>query len=171
MVEITKVYRQTMPASKFIGFKYKNEDRVDGMFGYHWGQFYEKGYNKTLETLLPTNPNDFFENSNAPIGLIYENGEAFEYWIGFFMPENTVVPKGFDSIDFLKSELGVCWVYGKEEEIFAQEGSCGEKLEKEGFEIIDDDRKYYCFERYVHPRNTTPDEKGNIILDICFFVK
>ena len=83
------------------------------------------------------------------------------------MPEGTAVPDGFACIDFPAGELGVCWVYGKEEEVFMLEGKCGERLEKEGFDVITE----WCFERYACPRFTTPDEKGNIILDICFFVK
>ena len=41
-----------------------------------------------------------------------------------------------------------------------------ERLAKEGFEI----KGEWCFERYCCPRFTTPDEKGNIILDICFYL-
>ena len=95
------------------------------------------------------------------------HNEPFEYWIGCFVPENTIVPDGFDYIDFPESELGVCWVYGKENEVYCLEGPCGERLERDGFEVINN----CCFERYACPRFTTPDEKGNIILDICFFVK
>ncbi len=33
------------------------------------------------------------------------------------------------------------------------------------------DGAFWFFERYQCPRFTTPDEKGNVILDMCYFVK
>ena len=56
----------------------------------------------------------------------------------------------------------------------------GEWFEKGWFDIIvkqiDEGFEFnphlsLCFERYVCPRFTTPDEKGNVILDIGFFIK
>ena len=82
------------------------------------------------------------------------------------MPDGTAVPDGFDFIDFPAGELGVCWIYGKEDDVFMLEGQCGERLEKEGFDVNTD----CCFERYACPRFTTPDDDGNIVLDICFFL-
>jgi len=32
-----------------------------------------------------------------------KDGEPFEYWIGMFMPANTVVPEGFAYVDFPQS--------------------------------------------------------------------
>jgi hypothetical protein len=93
-----------------------------------------------------------------------------------FVPENTEVPEGYAYIDFPKSELGVCWVYGKEEYVCMNGGKdifdqCKERLDKEGmFHVHDKDNTCWVFERYVSPRSTIPDEKGNIILDICFFM-
>jgi hypothetical protein len=45
-----------------------------------------------------------------------------------------------------------------------------EKLLEEGYKISDGDAGW-CFERYACPRYTTPDKNGNIILDICFYLK
>ncbi len=46
------------------------------------------------------------------------------------------------------------------------------KLREEGFEgVLDADGACWFFERYGCPRFTVPDEKGNVILDIGFFVK
>jgi len=33
------------------------------------------------------------------------------------------------------------------------------------------DGSIWFFERYVHPRFTTADEKNEVILDICHFIK
>ena len=44
-------------------------------------------------------------------------------------------------------------------------------MKKQGMEIISDEAgAYWFFERYTCPRFTTPDEDGNVILDICQYV-
>ena len=98
--------------------------------------------------------------------------EPFEYWIGKFMPENTIVPDGFDYVDFPNIELGVCWVYGKEEEVYCLEDKCADRLKEDGFEVVLDEKgAWWFFERYCCSRFDIPDDKGNIILDICHFIK
>jgi hypothetical protein len=88
------------------------------------------------------------------------------------MPENTPVPDGYMFHDFPNGSLGVCWVYGKEGEVFIQEENCIKKMEQEGYKFLPDENGFqWLCERYACPRYTTPDEKGNIILDICFYVK
>ena len=88
------------------------------------------------------------------------------------MPENTPVPEGYQYHDFPKLSLGVCWVYGKEPDVYMQEERCAKKLEEQGHKIAkDQEGAIWCFERYGCPRFTTPDEKGNIILDICVHIE
>ena len=49
------------------------------------------------------------------ISLIRKNDDdSIEYWLGMFIPKGTAVPEGYEMIDFPKSTLGVCAVYGKE---------------------------------------------------------
>jgi hypothetical protein len=103
--------------------------------------------------------------------------EPFEYWIGIFYPENTPVPDGFDYVDFTASDLGTCWIYGKEngDNIYGMHEECAKKMDENGFHIQDDfgrgKGEYWFFERYGCPRFTTPDENGKIILDYCFYIK
>ena len=170
MAEIIKTYRQNIGAMRFIGKKYVNGDRIDGHFGAKWDEWHENGWFGVIEKQTGGSFKDIYEDGDAYIGLMREKDgdfNTFEYWIGIFTPENTAVPEGFDFIDFKESALGVCWTYGPEHEVYMLEGACGERLAKEGFETVTD----WCFERYACPRFTTPDEKGNIILDICFFIK
>jgi len=167
MPEITKVYRQTMAPSKFIGKRYTDKDRVDGTFGAKWGEWFQNGWFDLLKKQATGDMKAICEDGNASIGLMRETTGGFEYWIGYFMPTDTPTPEGFESVDFPKSELGVCWVYGKEGEVFMQEGRCHGRLEGEGYKM----KGEWCFERYEHPRFTTPDDKGNIILDVVFFVE
>ena len=168
MAEIIKTYRQSVGAMRFIGKKYGDADRVDGSFGAKWGEWFGNGWFSTIENQKNGGIKEVYEDGDAYIGLMRGgHEEPFEYWIGCFMPELTAVPEGFQFIDFPACDLGVCWVYGKEDEVYYLEGQCGERLEKDGFDI-----DYgWCFERYACPRFTTPDEKGNIILDICFYLK
>ena len=176
MAEIIKTYRQSVVATRFIGKKYGDKDRDEhGGFGTKWGEWHATGLFDVIEKQIPENWSEIQEDGGAYIGLMrWKDGEPFQYWIGMFTPENTVVPEGFGYIDFDASDLGVCWVYGKMEdgEIFCQEEKCAEKLTEEGFEIaVDKEGAYWHFERYACPRFTIPDEKGNVILDICFHVK
>ena len=169
--EIIKAYRQSVGASRFIGKRYTNSDRgPSGLFDIKWMEWNEKGWFDLIQKQIKGSFKVSYEESKSPIGLMcQETGkfETFEYWIGYFTPENTDVPEGFEYVDFPKSELGVCWMYGNEDEVFCLEASCATRLTNEGFEIITD----WLFERYAYPRFDVPDEKGNIILDICFFIK
>jgi len=169
MAEIIKVYRQSVDAMKFIGKRYTNNDRVDGHFGAKWGEWHSNGWFDIIEALTSDDFKASYEDCDAQIGLMREKGgdfDTFEYWVGSFVQADANVPEGYEFVDFPKCDLGVCWICGKEDEVFMREGECGERLKKEGFDIINE----WCFERYVCPRFTTPDEHGNIIIDICFFV-
>ena len=87
-------------------------------------------------------------------------------------PENTPVPYDFDHVDFSESKPGVCWVYGKEDDVYLNESKCAKKRKEEGLEIVaDGNGALWFFERYWCSRFTTPDDKGNIVLDICFSMK
>jgi predicted transcriptional regulator YdeE len=174
VVEIIKVYKQEVPAMRFIGKKYSDEDRVDGGFGAKWGEWFANNWFGQIEQLKnESNCHLVYEDSDAYIGLMrHKEGEPFQYWIGIFMPTDTQAPEGFEAVDFPASQLGVSWVYGKEPEVYCKEGDCAKKLNEEGIMISADGKNepILFMERYCCPRFTTPDEKGNIILDICFFI-
>ena len=171
-VEIVKVYKQEVPALRFIGKKYGDNDRIDGMFRKYWGDFFQNGWFDLIVKQTDKDLKLLFEDGDAAIGLMREkDGEPFEYWIGRFMPDKTPVPEGFEHKDFPKSTLGVCWLSGKEPEIYKKEAKCWEKLSENGYEgKFDSDGACWFMERYVGSR-FEPDEEGNIILDICFYVK
>lgn len=170
MAKIIRTYRQKVPAMRFIGRKYLDADRVDGTFAAHWGEWFKQGWFEKLQSTF--DPKALYEDGDATVGLMrWKEEEPFEYWIGVFCPEGTPVPEGFLSVDFPPATLGVAWVYGKEPEIYGQEYECAETLKKQGMEIISDEAgAYWFFERYTCPRFTTPDEDGNVILDICQYV-
>jgi len=161
MAEIVKTYRQSVPATRFIGKRYLNSDRVDGMFGAHWGEWHSKGWFDVLEKQGAGK--GAWEDADAQIGFMRTKGGVFEYWIGMFAPAGAEAPEGFDCVDLPACDLGVCWVSGKMDDVFMQEEACAKRLAGEGFELLDD----FCCERYTM-RFNPPDD---VILDICFPVK
>jgi len=68
--EIIKVYKQDVPALRFIGEKYGDNDRVDGMFGKHWGDWYENGWFDIIEKQTDKNLKSIYEDADAHIGLM-----------------------------------------------------------------------------------------------------
>lgn len=174
MPELIKVYRQEVGPMRFIGKKYGDPDRgADGGFGRQWDQWWSSGWFDTVKQSAPWPADDPFENKDDTIGLMrWKEGEPFQYWIGLFTPEGAKVPEGFDSADFPKSSLGVGWLYGTEPDIYGKEDMAAKGLGEQGMKVITDGQgAFWFFERYSCPRYTTPDEKGNIILDICHFVE
>ena len=168
--KVIKTYRQSVPATRFIGKMYGDEDRVNGGFGKQWGEWNENGWSKQLEEACPKAD---FEDSGAYIGLMrWKEEEPFQYWIGMFFAEGVEVPEGYDFVDFPASDLGVGWLYGKESYIFAKEDLAFSACGKQGIKMIPDaEDATWFFERYVCPRFTKPDKKGKIILDICYFAE
>jgi len=176
------VYRQRMAGSwRFIGKRYTSgaeawADQPDA---------WDTDSDGSLFQQLAINPQALYEDGNPQdgkslIGLIthpngdnaryaywpeYGNRTEPEYWLGFFCPENTPVPAGYTYIDFPQMDIGTCWIYGHDMEVFDAEHAFN-KLKGEGFQLMDD----WWFERYVDHRETK-DKNGYRIMDICFFVK
>jgi hypothetical protein len=167
MIEIIKVYKESFPSLRLIGKQYTHSDRgADGSFGNKWGEWFGKGYFKTLEELgsLP-------ENEGAYVGCM-RCADKFEYWIGMFFPEGTTVPEGYEYTDIPSGDIGTCWIYGCEDngEIYGQEphNMCTSKIIEAGWRFEEDS---WFFERYNCPRFTTPDENGKVILDYSIYLK
>jgi hypothetical protein len=173
MHKIIKDYVQAIPASKFIGIKYGDKDRVDGGFGFQWDEWVQNHRFEKLEELLTEDFNKTYEDFNAYVGLMRcKEGEPFEYWIGMFLPKESTVPHGFDSVDMEAGKLGVCWIQGTMDELFFNEEECGKRLCDKGYEVISDkEGAWWFFERYGCPRFIDKDEEGRVILDICHYIK
>lgn len=173
MYEIVKTYKQPVPAMRFIGMKYSDKDRVDGGFGSKWVEWFQTGRLNKLEGLLTDDFMHEYKDYDAYIGLMrWKEGQEFEYWIGMFLPEGVAVPEGYGYVDLPASDLGVCWLHGRESELYCKEDKCVERLTEEGYEIATDEAgACWFFERYGCPRFTEPDEEGKVILDICHFIK
>lgn len=165
MAEIIKVFKENIPTMRFIGKKYNS-------FG-HWEEWWQNGWFDLLEQAMGGTDKirSIWENGGGYIGLERRGeGEVFEYYIGMLTPEETSVPEGFVSIDFVGLSLGTCWIYGKENEVH-DTNACKQKLLENDIEIwYDEGGAVWSFENGLCPRYTTPDENGNVILDYCYFV-
>ena len=93
MAEIMKVFREEVPAMRFIGKKYHDYSG--------WGEWFANGWFETIENSMGGTDRilGIWENGGAYVGLeCRKNGDLQEYWIGMFAPENTAVPEGFAHI-------------------------------------------------------------------------
>ncbi len=167
MVEIVKTFRESVPAMRFIGKAYPD-------FGPWWGEWFSNGWFDRIESAMGGSDaiRSIWENGAGYVGLECRGPEQkFSYWIGMFTPAGTEVPKEFSFLDFPAMGLGTCWLYGKENEIH-NTSACLDSLFSAGMKLYRDcEGRTYSFENCVCPRYTSPDEKGNIIMDYCYFVE
>jgi predicted transcriptional regulator YdeE len=167
MPEILKCFKEHLPAARLIGKKYSDEDRNQyGSFSDQWDEWFANGWFEEIEKLRPLP-----ENGDAYLGLMRYT-DSFEYWIGMLFPAGTAVPEGYSYADIPEGDIAVCYVYGRSDngEIFGQEAhdASMDRISREGFELQDNP---WYMERYNCPRFTTPDDKGNVILDYCVYIK
>lgn len=172
---IIKTYKEDFPVCRFVGKMYRNCDRVDGAFGYQWGQWHENEWFKPLEERLTEDFKAKYPETEMFIGLMrdkFGGSDDFEYWIGMFLPADCDVPEGYDSIEVNHRAAGICWIKGQEWDLYCHEGECYAELEKSGFAVArESDGRCMLFERYNCPRFTAPDENGEVILDLGFFAE
>lgn len=166
---IIKVYGQAIPAVRFIGKNYGSGNRPN------WGDAFGADVFGQIEMASggEEKSHALYEDNDAYLGLHYRNPEtgAYDGWAGMFAPPGTPIPEGLDCIDFPAQSLGVCWIYGKQGDVYKLLPQCPEKITEAGMEIrADESGPIGFFERDQCPRFTTPDEKGNIILDYCYFL-
>ena len=176
--EIVKCYKEQFPALRLIGKRYTDDDRDENSsFGAKWDEWQAKGWFETIRK--NANPSDAIDNGTYGLMTINsENHSDFAYWIGNLFPAGTPVPEGFESLDLPENEIGMSWIYGSSDngEIFGGEPhqACYEKLCENGWGDLNvnagGEKVLVFFERYNCPRFTTPDEKGNVVLDYGFLL-
>lgn len=165
MADIIRVFREHIPALRFIGKQY------DG-FG-HWDEWWTHGWFDVIEQAMGGCDAilSLWENGGGYIGLERRaEGEPFAYFIGMLTPAHTPVPDGFVCMDFDEVDLGTCWIRGPESDVH-DTGACLPALAAHGMEPWRDaSGAVWSFENCLCPRYTTPDETGCVILDYCCFV-
>ena len=171
--KIVKIYKQDIPALRFIGKKYTSENKAP-----------KEVFDKILENLDNWCWNHAFnaieKQSNTDLRTLYEGGDSFvslmrkkegaviEYRLGIFMPQGTGVPAGYEIIDFPKSELGICRVYGKRNSIIHYDADCRKKLAEEGIECQENEKWFY--QRFNWRGFFEEDKFGKRLLDYCYFL-
>lgn len=167
MAEIVKVFREAVPAMRFIGKRY-------GGFGPMWGEWFANGWFDVIEAAMggPEAIGRIWPNGGGYVGLERRApGQPFEYWIGMFTPAGTAVPEGFACVDFPAMGLGTCWIHGPEDSVH-DTGACRGLVMAQGMRIWQDaGGGEWSFENCLCPRYTTPDENGAVILDYCCYVE
>jgi len=170
-VGIFKTYTQEIPGLCFIGKKYS--DTYDD-------SFYERALINldnchlnhlldVIEKLTDKNPKAIYEGGDSYNILMKNNNGAIDYWAGMFMPKETIVPTGYEKIDFPKSELAVCRVYGKRDSIIHYETGCRKKIAEQG--ICREEDIEWFFLRFNWHRFYEEDKFGKRILEYCYYVK
>lgn len=169
-MEIKKVYKESVPKVKLIGKRLTNSDRDEnGTFAHYWQKSFHEGWFDTLKLCdgVPGIDDDYL----GVMRMTGDKGNEFEYWIGMFRSPDAKVPEGFESVEIAAGEIGVCWMYGNDKsgELYSMEASdlSMAALKEQGWSY---DEAGWFLERYNCPRFTDPDEKGNVILDICAYL-
>ena len=180
MIEIQNVHLEQMPPLKLIGKRYTNADRVDGGYGAHWQEWFERDWFTPLageESAWSTPPAPGVEP--GCIGFMrYDCRDfdtSFEYWIGLMKSPETPVPPGYEAIDLPAGPVGVCWLGGRVADgLYGQHCRCEEAVKAEGWALYTDAQGYmYCFERYNGERfsDRYEDENSRVILDYGIYVQ
>lgn len=160
MAEIIKTFLERQPEAKLVGKRYADGDRDQyGTYGEKWGLWFQNGWFDWV-----VNCGKSVDGSYLGAMRITEQG--FEYWIGMLMTEADV-PEGFESVDIPAGDLAVCYLYGREDtgELYGMHDACVDAWAEQGWHPTG-----WFMERYNCPRFTTPDEKGNVILDYCAYI-
>jgi len=151
--EILEIKKEHCPAARLIGKRYEGAP--------NWGEWWANGWFDQLETQprLPFNGDAYF-------GMVRIANGMPERWIGMLFAPDTPIPEGFEAVDIPPVDYAVCYLRAKEgsPDFYTPEthSQCLEAIQAKGMTRFEDN---WCLERCQCPRFTTPDEKGNVILD------
>jgi AraC family transcriptional regulator len=158
---IIKTYREKTPALRFIGKKFSspfNDSAFDKIL--------EKLDNCRLDYMFDAIEKKSGDSGGAYISLMRrKDEETLEYWLGLFTPEGGEAPEGYETIDFPKSTLGVCTVYGKRNSIIHYDSDCRKKLSQENLA----DNQWF-FQRFNWRTFFEEDIFGKRLLEYCYFL-
>ena len=167
---IKKVYKQELPALRFIGKKCVEQPEPKNILNLldNWQL---KGWFNEIEKQSNVDYKTFFESGDAYISLVrkkdgsFKEDGVFEHWMGMFMPEGTEAPLGYEAIDFPKMTIGVSCVYGKRDETVNYETECWNRLTEEYFTLKN---ARWFFRRFNWRGFYNEDVYGKCLLDYCY---
>ncbi len=166
-MKIVNVQCEKLPEMKLIGKCYRQSDADEfGSYSGKWDEWFQNNWFDALK-----GDGGIEKISDDFIGLMRTYEGQQEYWIGILMAPNDPVPAGYESLSLPAGDLGVCFVYGNEDsgELYSAQiwELCLQAYAEQGWSVKEGT---VFMERYNCPRFTTPDEQGNVILDICMFL-
>lgn len=166
--EVIKVYKEHIPSVRLIGKRYSDQDRdAVGSFAGKWDEWFTNSWFEEIGKLgvVP-------ESEGSSYGMMRMNGNQLEYWIGMLFSEQTQTPDGFSYADLSEGDAAICWLNGSADngELYGIDphNQCAAKIAEQGWQMKENP---WFFERYHHSRFTSPDEKGNVVLDYGMYVK
>lgn len=170
---IAEIKVQERPPLRFIGKKAGKAPSIS--------------YEKIMESL----DNWRLLNMFAPLEKLFgkekkpaqEGGEAYicligkkyrklnEYWFGMFLPKGTPAPEGYEAIDFPKTTLAACAVYGKRSAIINYDRECRKKMTDEKISGVENAmNNEWSFLRFGWRSYFEEDIYGKGKLDYCYFL-
>lgn len=91
---------------------------------------------------------------------------GFCYVVGMLMKPGADVPQGFVSYPLDATRIATGWIQGKDAADVGEKAYAytEQAVYSNGYRC---NQMKWCMELFTHPRYTTPDENGNIIMDYC----
>lgn len=172
MADIMKTYEEFAPASRFVGRKYTDADRVEGTFARVWHEWLDSGRFDALKKNMDTGWAAGFPEAGSPVGLMrLREDEGFEYWVGLFLQPDAAVPEGLDFLDAPETRQAVCLVRGLEPDIYFQAENALSILKSSGYEPLSDAEGFmWVQERYQQERFMGKPDDGRKTLDLVIMV-
>ncbi len=168
MPEIKKVFRENIPALRFMGREYDTAEMWREWWMNDWVVVVEEAMNGTDEICRR------WENGGGHVALTKTvDGERAGFYLGMFTPIDTppIEEENFIYIDFDGVDLGTCWLYGERPDVH-DTSACRQAVESAGMTVWkDEEGAEWSFENLMWPRYTDKDENGKVILDYCIFVE
>ena len=170
-MDILNAYHEMAPAARFIGRGYTEADRVNGNFSALGGMVCAQGGLRAWRRCSPTAGTALPRGRQLYRLMRQRAPSRLNIGLVCFCAGHTV-PQGMEHIDMEPWHMGVCWVKGKEPDIYGKEHACRERLTAAGFETWQGpDNAWLTLERYQCPRFTQADEEGQRILDIVLRIQ
>jgi predicted transcriptional regulator YdeE len=165
MAKIIKVENEELRYTRIVGKKYNGGENIPQL----WNKWFEQDGFSYLNSIKK----EELEDSYLGV-MIWKQGEhQFDYYIAAFVPDDYVLPVGFDELRLPTRMSRTYFIQGVDgPSLYDQEGNCFQefKAAKEAL-YVDENGYSYAIERYACPRFTTPNEKNEVILDYCLLRK
>jgi len=170
---IIETYKQQIPSLCFIGKKFIEpyNDNIYKKINTNLDIMCSNSEFDEIEKLSKVDIKTLYKGSNSYACLIRKKSDdLIEYLLGMFIQEKSNIQTDYEIIDFPKSELSVCSVYGKRDIIINYDKECRRKLENEKLLKNNFDTGNWFLQRFNWNKFYDEDKFGNRILEYCYFI-